>query len=193
MAAVKNRNPGNFSTEIHHTAECAFQRAIILGKTSFVNGEIIKWIDIELPVDGIKARGKCIDLIGIDSKGNYVICELKFRRNYHDNGGPIEAAEQLIEYYKYIKTNKDQLIGLQHKNATEPIDWYSIASNKTRLFVVANKDYFNSWYVRKKSTLNKDVEYYSVNIEQDVFQQQKGFNPKYTPWLSCDIEWKKLL
>ena len=77
----KVSTPGDYSTSIRHTGECAFQRAIILNGTSSVNGDEIEWMDIELPVDErINPRGKCIDLIGKDSEGNYVLCELKFRK-----------------------------------------------------------------------------------------------------------------
>ena len=83
---IKHREPREFKTTIRHTAECAFQRAIIQGKKSIVKEEVINWIDIELPVDGSNSpRGKCIDLIGKDSHGNYVLCELKFRKT-GDNG-----------------------------------------------------------------------------------------------------------
>ena len=187
------RKPGPFSTEIRHVSECAFQRAIILGKYSIVNGKRINWIDIELPVDKAEsARGKCIDLIGKDSDGNYVICELKFRRKYRDNGGPIEATKQLKEYFELINSNIDYLKGLQHDNATESINWDDVAKGKTRLFVVANKDYFESWCVRKHTDLPDDdgVEYYAVNVNQNEFSDQKGTLLKYMPIMPDEgFEW----
>ena len=183
---MKTRKPGAYSTKIAHAAECAFQRAIIQGGTSTVKGEKITWIDIELPVYGDKSRGKCIDLIGKDSKGNYVLCELKFRKK-RDSGGPKEATEQLKEYYSYIQKNADDLnsMNLMHENAKEKkIDWKKVAAQTTRLFVVANSFYWDTWLIlsKKKEKLDdKDVEYYSVNIDRYVFEKQKGKNTTYTP------------
>lgn len=76
---MTQRNPRNYAMCIHGISECAFQRAIILGEYSIVDKEDkITWIDIELPVDdSTSSRGKCIDLIGKDSQGHYVLCELK--------------------------------------------------------------------------------------------------------------------
>ena len=72
-------NPRDYSTLIKSTTETAFQRAIILNKTSIIDNEIVEWLDIELPIDKDRknARGHCVDLIGRSAKG-YVICELKF-------------------------------------------------------------------------------------------------------------------
>jgi hypothetical protein len=183
---MKTRKPKAFTTEIKHTAESALQRAIIEGETSLVNGEEITWIDIELPVYGDKSRGKCIDLIGKDSKGNYVLCELKFRKK-RDSGGPNETTEQLKEYYSYIQKNADDLnsMNFMHENAKEKkIDWKKVAAKTTRLFVVANSFYWDTWLIlsKKKEKLDdKDVEYYSVNIDRYVFEQQKGNNTTYIP------------
>ena len=181
---MKTRKAGAYSTKIAHAAECAFQRAIIQGGTSTVKGEKITWIDIELPVYGNKSRGKCIDLIGKDSKGNYVLCELKFRKK-SDNGGPNEATEQLKEYYSYIKNAEDlKSRDLQHTNAKEKIDWERVAGENTRLFVVANEFYWNTWLKpskKQEKPFDKDVEYYSVNIDRYVFEQQKVNSTTYTP------------
>ena len=183
---MKTRKPKAFTTEIKHTAECALQRAIIQGETSLIKGEGIKWIDIELPVYGDKSRGKCIDLIGKDSKGNYVLCELKFRKK-RDSGGPKEATDQLKEYYSYIQKNADDLnsMNLGHKNAKEKkIDWKKVAAHTTRLFVVANSFYWDTWLIlskKKEKLVDTDVEYYSVNIDRYVFEQQKGNSTTYIP------------
>lgn len=180
------RNPGNYSIEISHSAECAFQRAIIQGKYSFVKDEEIKWIDIELPVDKSNAaRGKCIDLIGKDEQGNYVLCELKFRKK-SDNGCPCKATNQLRDYFKLIEKNAAYLneIGLRHTNATEDIDWTQVASPKTRLMVVANEFYWKYWLARYKKEeifTDKKIEYYSVNIDSYIFNNQKGEKKRYEP------------
>ena len=86
----KVNKPKMYREEIRHTAECAFQRAIIHGKQSILDGQTVTWLDIELPIDlSGHSRGRCIDLIGIDEEKNYVICELKFRKNFRDNGNPL--------------------------------------------------------------------------------------------------------
>lgn len=184
---MKQRKPQAFNADhVAHTAECAFQRAIIQGKSSVVKGEKIKWIDIELPVnDSASSRGQCVDLIGMDTNGNYVLCELKFRKK-SDNGNPIEATEQLKGYYEEIKKNATELnrIGLRHINATKIIDWEKVASPKTRLMVVANRFYWDTWLERSKNKVtltDKKTEYYSVNIDRNVFERQKGKNKYYTP------------
>ena len=182
---------------VRHTSECAFQRAIIQGKYSIVEREEIKWIDIELPVDdSSSARGKCLDLIGKDSNGNYVLCELKFRKN-SDNGSPSKATEQLKGYFKSIQDNASELnrIKLGHTNASEQIDWEKVASSTTRLMVVANSFYWDTWLVRskKKETLtDSQTEYYSVNIDRYEFEKQKGEKPYFTPKMPKEgIKWEE--
>ena len=194
---MKQRKPSEYNSDrVRHTSECAFQRAIIQGDYSIVNGEKIKWIDIELPVDDSpSSRGKCIDLIGKDSRGVYVLCELKFRKK-SDNGGPEEAANQIKGYYEEIKKNADELnkIELGHTHATAKIDWEKVASNETRLMVVANKFYWETWCERKKTVLSdRSIEYYSVNIERYTFERQKGAKVYYKPQMeSQGFKWKKI-
>ena len=193
---VKYREPGEFKTSIRHTAECAFQRAIIQGKKSIVKGEVINWIDIELPVDGSDSpRGKCIDLIGKDSHGNYVLCELKFRKT-GDNGKPSEAVKQLKEYYQYIKDNAAELSNLRHTNATEDINWKKVASSKTRLMVVANTFYWYTWLIRSRNKENlkdfDDTEFYEVKIDRREFENQKGNKDQYIPKMPKEgINWEE--
>lgn len=195
---MKQRKPQAFNANhVAHTAECAFQRAIIQGKYSIVKEDKITWIDIELPVDNsASSRGQCVDLIGMDSKGNYVICELKFRKK-SDNGNPIEATEQLKGYYKNIEHNAKELnrIKLGHTNATMKIDWEKVASSNTRLMVVANEFYWSTWLERSKKKVkltDSKVEYYSVEIDRDAFEKQKGKNKYYTPQMpEKGLKWKE--
>lgn len=192
---MKTRKAGAYSTEITDTAERAFQRAIIQGKTSLVKGEEITWIDIELPVYGDKSRGKSIDLIGKDSKGNYVLCELKFRKE-RDSDGPNEATEQLKGYHEYIKKNAKDLnsMNLKHTNAKEKIDWERVAGENTRLFVVANEFYWNTWLKpskKQEKPFDKDVEYYSVDVNRYEFEKQKGKKTAYTPQMPPDTKWEE--
>lgn len=196
---MKQRKPQAFNADhVAHTAECAFQRAIIQGKSSVVKGEKIKWIDIELPVnDSASSRGQCVDLIGMDTNGNYVLCELKFRKK-SDNGNPIEATEQLKGYYEEIQKNKTELnrIRLGHTNATEKIDWEKVASSNTRLMVVANCFYWDTWLKRSKNKVtltDKKTEYYSVNIDRNVFEKQRGGNKYYTPEMPKEgLKWNEI-
>jgi hypothetical protein len=72
-----------------------------------------------------------------------------------------------------------------HENAKEKkIDWKKVATHTTRLFVVANSFYWDTWLIlsKKKEKLDdKDFEYYSVCIDRYVFEQQKGNSTTYTP------------
>ena len=100
---MKQRKPKEYNANhVAHTAECAFQRAIIQGEISIVNNEKIEWID----------------LIGMDSNGNYVLCELKFRKK-GDNGNPLEATEQLKAYYENIKKNAKELNRIKQAQVQE--------------------------------------------------------------------------
>lgn len=179
----KENFPCRFATQIQNTSECAFQRAIIEGQYSLLNGEKIEWLDIEIPVDySGNARGKSLDLIGMDSKGNYVLVELKFRKGSRDNGNPEEAAFQLKEYLQYIKQNYSHLHG--HSENGKPIDWEKVANGKTRLVVSANKRYWESWFGPRRKGVKYDitgVECYSVDVEQDEFINQRGEMDTYSP------------
>lgn len=195
---MKQRKPKDYNANhVAHTAECAFQRAIIQGKYSIVKKEKIEWIDIELPVDdSASSRGQCVDLIGIDSNENYVLCELKFRKK-GDNGNPIEATEQLKCYYKNIKKNAEELnkIKLGHTNATRRIDWVKVAMDNTRLMVVANGFYWDTWLVRSRNKVkltDNKTEYYSVDIDRYIFEKQKGDKKYYTPKMPIEgLHWEE--
>lgn len=195
MASKKRNHPIRYSTEIKHTAECALQRAIILSSESKLNGKNVEWLDIELPVDySGNARGRSIDLIGKDEEGRYVLCELKFRKQYHDNGNPEEAAKQVKKYYELIKKNHSEICG--HKENGKPIDWQEVTSDRTRLVVAANTSYWNFWDGKRKQGLNfdtSDVELYSIQVEESEFKEQKGSKETYIPRMSMKCkDWIKL-
>ena len=86
-----------------------------------------------------------------------------------------------------IKKNAAELnkIRLRHTNATEEIDWEQVASDKTRLMVVANEFYWGTWLVRskyKEELTDKKVEYYSVSLsDRYIFEKQKGQKENYEP------------
>ena len=181
---MSNHNPKVFTTEISHVSECAFERAIILGKYSILDGKRVDWLDIEIPVaQSGKPRDRCLDLIGKDEDGRYVLCELKFRRRSEDNGNPLEAADQLNRYLESIK-NHYETLG-QHRNARGYIDWEAVANGATRLVIAANHRYWDSWYGPRRPkgeyVPSEEFECYSVNVDQDIFAKQKGSNATYTP------------
>lgn len=183
---------GNYSTEIRSTTETAFQRAIILGGTSIIDGEIVEWLDIELPVDGSRkaARGHCVDLIG-KSKDGYVICELKFGKNAATDS-PEEASNQLKMYRANIERYWSVLDGekIYHKNG-KPFLWKEIADN-ARYIIAANEEYWSYWLTHKEEVqLPSDFECYSLNVKNDCFKQQKANNTKYKPELP-ECEWTRI-
>lgn len=189
--------PKKYREEIRHTAECAFQRAIILGGQSVLNGQSVIWLDIELPVDlSGHARGRCVDLIGIDVEGNYVLCELKFRKKYRDNGNPEEAAKQLSEYMELIKANYKAFGSSYHHDNGKPINWEKVTNGNTRLVIAANSGYWESYFGprRKGETYNTmGMECYSVDIKDDTFVNQKLNKKTYTPIMPEEgLEWNKI-
>lgn len=194
------RRPGRFSEVISagNYTEVAFQRAIIDGKETLINGESIKWIDIELPVFGKKARGQCVDLIGIDSNGRYVICELKFRRNRSNGDRPEDASSQLLRYYGHIRKNYEQFQAdnLHHLNSNGEIDWQGVASYNTRLIVAANKSYWDFWCGTKhydKVVFDDSIEYYQVDISENEFFSQTKEKTRYMPVMpAIGKEWKNV-
>ena len=47
---MSNHNPKEFATKISDVSECAFERAIIRGEYSILDGKRVDWLDIEIPV-----------------------------------------------------------------------------------------------------------------------------------------------
>ena len=189
MSSMKS-NPGNYSTLIKATTETAFQRAIILGKTSIIDNEVVEWLDIELPVDkNRKARGHCVDLIGRSPKG-YVICELKFGNNSATDS-PTYAAAELTRYLSDIKTNYAELdsCNIHHKNGISFL-WEDIAKN-ARFIIAANQDYWNYWLAHRKYEIPKNFDCYSIDVDIKCFKCQKQPNDSYTPHLP-ECTWSKL-
>ena len=183
---------GNYSKWIRSTTETAFQRAIILGGTSIIDGETVEWLDIELPVDENRkaARGHCVDLIG-KSKDGYVICELKFGKNAATDS-PEDASDQLKRYRDDIKNNSSELDEkkIYHKNGKQFL-WEEIAGN-ARYIIAANEEYWSYWLTHRKVQLPNDFECYSLNVKNDCFKQQKANNTKYKPKLPEECKWTRL-
>ena len=181
-------NPGNFSTIIRSTTETAFQRAIFLKAPSFVEGETIDWLDIELPVSLVrKSRRQCLDLLGLSDSG-YVICELKFGDN-SSTDKPEDAAIEVLSYQKFIKDNYKELDSednVHHKNG-KPFLWSDVAQN-SRCIIAANEAYWDYWLNQRGLTLPKGIKCYSLNLDVDCFKSQKGAHESYEPALP-DCRW----
>ena len=186
-----NSNPGDYSTLIKSTTETAFQRAIILNKTSIIDNEIVEWLDIELPVDKDRknARGHCVDLIGRSAMG-YVICELKFG-NDSNSDSPNDAAEEIARYLIEIKNNFVELdnSGIHHTNGATFL-WKDIAKN-ARFIIAANQDYWKYWLEHRKYILPHNFDCYSIDVDVKCFKQQKQDKELYTPKLP-ECTWLKL-
>ena len=176
-------NPGNFSTTIKSTTETAFQRAIFLKNPSFVEGETIDWLDIELPVDLVrKSRRKCLDLLGLSDSG-YVICELKFGED-SSTDKPEDAAKEVLCYKKFIEDNYKELDAennVHHKNG-KPFLWSDVAQN-SRCIIAANEAYWDYWLNHRGSKLPIGVKCYSLDVDVDCFKLQKGELESYEPTL----------
>ena len=100
------------------------------------------------------------------------------------------------EYYQYIKDNVTELSNLRHTNATEDINWKKVVSQKTRLMVVANTFYWDTWLIRSinKENLNDfdNIEFYEVKIDRREFEKQKGNKDQYTPKMPKEgINWEE--
>lgn len=182
--------------QIKDTKEKAFQRAICNGLESQLgNGDSIRWIDFELPVgNNRQSRDNCIDLIGEDSSGNYVLCELKFSgKTGVGHGTPYDAGEQVKKYADSL-INNAEFFGY-HKNVKEDFDVERFRARPPRLIVAADERYWGIHKQKQKSGIRLflNVEYFSVPITFDEFVAQKGENETYCPWLP-DIAycWKRI-
>lgn len=194
MVGHKTNDPKKFSVVISDTGERAFQRGIILGKQSVLNGQDVTWLDIELPVDiSGQVRGHCMDLIGIDSDGNYVLCELKFGNS---KDSPEDAAKQLCEYMKLIKANYKFLGDSYHHDNGKPINWEKVANCHTRLVIAANNGYWERYLEPRRKGIVCDtmgMECYSVDIKDDTFVNQKLNKETYTPIMPEEgLKWNKI-
>jgi hypothetical protein len=202
-------NPGKPSLEnISATTEAAFQRAIFNEKETKLDygkaeKEVVKWLEIELPVVLNKnSRRLCLDLIGA-LDGVPVICELKY--SYKSNSDhPIYGIIELLVYYYYIHCNYEKLDkhDVHHHLVLNDFKWSVIVKNAfPKLLLVANEKYWNYWFNREnKNEFLKQVlelcKKLDVNIncfvaKDEDFHSQKGENEKYTPKLTSNT-WTKL-
>lgn len=175
-----HHNPGTTRKEIKDTSEKALQRAIWHSESTVLDHDkgTVKWIDFELPVnDSGKARDNCIDLLGIDSSGNYVICEVKYSGKGKGHGDPSYASAEVKRYddqirqygslFKLHKNNKrSTLFSLDH-----------FLSSKHRLLVVGDQRYWNIWGAKfAASPIIDEIEHYSISVSNDEFVKQRMSN-----------------
>ena len=84
----------------------------------------------------------------------------------------------------------------QHTNALVDIDWEVVANGDTRLVIAANHRYWDSWYGPRRPKgryIPSGVECYSVNVEQDIFDKQKGSDAKYAPYMPEEAKvWERM-
>ena len=165
MANKVRHHPGCPAKEIKDTNEKAFQRAIYYGENTFLEGhDRIRWIDFELSVENNpQARDCCVDLIGEDSNGRYVLCELKFSgKSGLGNGSPQEAGEQLNRYYKLLLDNVEFVTF--HKNVRDTVfDVERFCKTKPRLLVAADECHRRLRLHRSCPTENPTVRTYAVH------------------------------
>lgn len=184
-------NPTNYSKEIKSTTETAFQRAIIIGEKSIIDGKEVTWLDIELPVDThSKARRKCIDLIG-RCDDEYIVCELKFGRDSATDA-PYEAKAEVEVYMQSIKYNHKELDkenNIHHTNGKH-FYWRDVAE-KGRPIIAANDAYWSYWREHRNVPVPADIPCYSLNVDTQYFKHLKKEKEKYTPIID-NLTWTRL-
>ena len=162
--------------------ETAFQRAIFAEELSNIQGGAVRWIDAELPVGGsVHPRDCCIDLLGIDEKGQYVICELKFGSKRGTKNSLNYACKQLVEYVDVLRSNVDRF-RLHAETARErDIDVDKLLSPSVRLIVALNERLYNAWKEKQRLEIPQGVECYAIPVNVNEFLLQKGSRSEYVP------------
>lgn len=212
-------NPGPIDlSHIRDTSEKALQRALLLqtieGQNSVFNEEKIEWLDIELPVIITPcSRRPSIDLIGRDSQGTLVLCEVKFNNG---NDSPHKAEMEILGYLAEIFLHHEELDknNIHHPNMTHStFNWGELINTKPRVFIIANCGYWENWQRMfdkewKKNTdkskalangmriKDNSIECYSIDIDKNYFKNQFDIKSKtkeesYKPVLNV-FEWTKI-
>lgn len=196
---MKQRKLSAVKHDIADVNEKALQRAILIqGISNLADFSEIKWLDIELPVNGNRTapRGECVDLIGKSEEG-YVLCELKFLKGTSKSNSPEYACDELQRYSKQISDNWEELesLNLHHSDCID-FSWEDIAkdinSGKIVKIIAANKDYWQYWLFERREghcyditkAIKKGYVLCEIDVEQDAFVLKKGDNKQYLP----DIE-----
>lgn len=189
--------------------ETALEKAIINNTFSIVDGEKIDWLDGELPVEAKmrdKAKYKRLDLLGLDSSGNYVLCELKFSGDCEaneGNGDPSEAEDQLKEYADLLKKDIEWFRLHKKRILDIPFNRSGFSSRSPRLMVVTDEAYWKIWCEKnarrssqQRRSLDPHVEHYSIAISSEDLDRQKNTadeDDKYRPILpSSAVSWKRV-
>lgn len=196
--AAHAMGPYNPSVDVKNTFETALEKAIINNGFTVVCGEKIRWLDGELPVEA-KQKGKNqylrLDLLGLDSSDNYVLCELKFSGGDSEgNGDPADADIQLTNYARILR--EDGKWFRLHKNLRidHKFDFVKFLSNPLRLMVVADAAYWTKWKDKNshraeahRRRLSAEVEHYSIDISAVDFKERRELSAgtgRYEPELS---------
>lgn len=186
--------PGIYNplVNVRNKYETALEKAILNVGYSIARGEKVLWLDAELPLEAKRRGYKRLDLLGVDSNGRYVLCELKFSGDGIGNGDPAEADEQLLrymglarEYGRWFALHKE----LPHD---VPFDLEAFLRESPRLMVAADCAYWDFWAGRnsrrkRRRTLSPEIEHYVINIEANAFSRQKveavgvEYEPKLPP------------
>ena len=191
----KLSTPGYVSTNIKDTNEKALQRALLMQGTSLLDGKEVKWLDIELPIEfSENSRRKSVDIIGIDTRGRFYLCELKFSGN---SDTPRDAESQLLEYFELIKYNAQKLEdnNIHHKKQ-ESFSWIELALSSPKLCIMADATYWCKWEnkVEKVKLQHPDkVKCFAIDIDSNIFANQRAVNggELYTPSL-VENHWHSL-
>lgn len=225
MKVVRFPKPDARDLNIVACTETALQRAMLKqtidgNHTQLEDGTTIVWLDYELPVEfSNNPRKRCVDLIGRDNTGRYVLCELKF--GYNDKDSPFDAEKEALVYlgeicfhwkemdknnihrpYVYIKD-------LSNKYELPKFSWKEFVNSAPRIIIMADREYWKYWIDRAErqrngtgkgkkdkkliSTKDPQVECFSIDISPDYFEKQlkETGEEKYTPKLSIN-KWEKV-
>lgn len=192
--------PGKYNplVNVRNKYETALEKAILNIGYSVLGDEKILWLDGELPLESKRRGYKRLDLLGIDSKGRYVLCELKFSgESGRGNGDPTKADEQLLrymglarEYGRWFALHKD----LPHD---VPFDLEAFLRESPRLIIAADCAYWDFWAGtnsgrKEKRVLRPEIEHYRIDVGGDVFSRQKAeaVRGKYKPTLPSEaLRW----
>ncbi len=191
--------PGKYNplVKVRNGYETALEKAILNIGYSIVGGEKVLWLDGELPLES-KKRGKRLDLLGIDSKGRYVLCELKFSGGGgRGNGDPAEADEQLLQYMRLAREYGKWFALHTELPHDVSFDREAFLRESPRLMVAADCAYWDQGADtnsrrRKKRILCPEIEHYRIDVGADVFSRQKAeaVDGKYKPTLpSGALRW----
>ena len=225
MIEIKYPRPDARDLYIKDCNEKALQRAMLKQTidgtlTTLEDGTEIEWLDYELPVEfSSNPRKRCVDLIGRDKNGRYVLCELKFGCNCKDS--PFDAEKEALVYLGEIcfhwKEMDNQKLHRPYIYIKDPskkcklpdFSWKEFVNSAPRVIIMADKNYWENWIERarrqtsgkgrgksdKKRISIKDpqIECYSIDIDLDFFEKQlkKSREGQYTPELSTN-KWKKV-